>query len=303
MNMPDTPRETAWDERNSVEIRRLDSACDIDHNASEPYEVVISTRSGGPLDIVALYAPRQSKTLIVGLHGSLQRSKYQLPRFEWRRTLDNLDAGILLIADTTLELAENIPLGWYIGTKEQNLTDEIAAAVKQVAADGGYEHIVLAGSSGGGFAAMAISHRLPNSLAVSFSPQTRVADYIPWVHKVLVKGAFPDYATIDAVEAEFPTRVNLRRLYADPDVPNYVRYVQNSNDTSHMEGHYTPFAEVRSIDPATGGMDSTGRIRCVLESQAQGHEPPSRARFLRHIQEAHEEFFGTNLADRVTTGT
>ena len=202
-----------------------------------------------------------------------------------------------MIADTTLELGENIPLGWYIGTKEQNLTDEIAALVQQVAADGGYERILLTGSSGGGYAAMAVSHRIPGSLAVSFSPQTRVGDYISWVHKVLVKAAFPGYGSIDDVEVEFPERVNLRRLYAAPEIANYVRYVQNSNDTNHMEEHFAPFAAVRSTDPASGGLDPSGRLRLVLEPMQQGHEPPSRSRFLRHIKEAHEEFFGCALAE------
>ena len=103
----------------------------------------------------------------------------------------NLDAGVLLIADTTLELGEKVPLGWYIGTAEQDLADEIAAVVKQVAADGGYEHIVLAGSSGGGYAAMAISHRIPGSLAVSFSPQTRVGDYISLGAQSVGEGRVP----------------------------------------------------------------------------------------------------------------
>lgn len=291
-----TTTNTAWDERNAVEIRRVNSASEIDHKASQHYEYVVPSPSGGPLDIVALYAPRESKTLIVSFHGSLVRSKFQLPRFEWRRTLGNLDAGVLLIADTTLELGEKIPLGWYIGTKEQDLADDIAAVVQQVAADGGYEHIVLAGSSGGGYAAMAISRRIPGSLAVSFSPQTRVGDYIPWVAKVLANAAFPGYETIDDVEAEFAERVNLRRLYAEQEIPNYVRYVQNSNDLNHIEEHYAPFAEVRSTDPATGGMDPTGRLRFVLEPMSKGHEPPARHRFLRNIQEAHQEFFGEELA-------
>ena len=302
MNLQNTTQETAWDERNNVEVRHIASASEIDHQAAEPFEFVVPGRSGAPLDVVALYAPKVSKTLIVSFHGSLVRSKFQLPRFEWRRTLGNLDAGVLLIADTTLELAENIPLGWYIGTTEQDLPDEIAAVVKQVAAEGGYEHIVLTGSSGGGYAAMAVSRRIPDSLAVSFSPQTRVGDYIPWVHKVFVKAAFPGYATIDAVEADFPERVNLRRLYAELEIPNYVRYVQNSNDIGHVEEHYAPFAEVRSTDPATGGMDSSGRFRFVLEPMSQGHEPPSRGRFLRHIQEAHEEFFGEELVSLADSG-
>lgn len=297
MNSWKTATNTAWDERNNVEIRRLASASEIDHEKADPYEFVLPSPSGGPLDIVALYAPRASKTLIVTFHGSLQRSKYQLPRFEWRRTLENLDAGVLLIADTTLELGDNIPLGWYIGVKQQDLADDIAAVVRQVASDGGYEHIVLTGSSGGGYASMAVSYRIPGSLAVSFSPQTRVGDYIPWVHKVLVAAAFPGYQTIDAVEAEFPERVNLRRLYAQSEIPNYVRYVQNSNDTDHMEEHYGPFAEVRSVDKVSDEMDSSGRLRLVLEPMQQGHEPPSRGRFLRHLKEAHMEFFGESLSE------
>jgi hypothetical protein len=297
MNLQSTTPEAAWDERNKVEIRYLKSTGDIDHEATEPYEFVLPSRSGGPLDIVALYAPRASKTLIVTFHGSLQRSKYQLPRFEWRRTLGDLDAGVLLIADTTLELGENLPLGWYIGTTDQILPDEIADLIQQAAADGGYEHVVLTGSSGGGYAAMAVSRRIPGSLAVSFSPQTRVGDYIPWVHRSLVKAAFPGYGNIDAVEEEFPERVNLRSLYAEPEIPNYVRYVQNSNDTGHVEEHYAPFAQVRAIDPATGGVDTTGRLRLVLEPMAPGHEPPSRGRFLRHLREAHEEVFGSKLGD------
>jgi len=296
VNLQETTQEPAWDERNNVEIRRIGAASEIDHKAAEPVEYVVRGAAGGPLDVVALYVPKASKTLIVSFHGSLLRSKFQLPRFEWRRTLGNMDAGVLFIADTTLELGEKVPLGWYIGTTEQDLSAEIAAVVKQVAADGGYEHIVLAGSSGGGYAAMAISRRIPGSLAVSFSPQTRVGDYVPWVAKALVNAAFPAYDTIDAVEADFPDRVNLRRLYAEPEIPNYVRYVQNSNDLGHIEDHYAPFAQVRSTDPATGGMDPTGRFRFVLESMSKGHEPPARHRFLRNIQEAHVEFFGEELA-------
>jgi pimeloyl-ACP methyl ester carboxylesterase len=295
VNSQNKTEVTGWDEQNGVEIQRLTSARELDHQAGESYEFVVPSRSGGPLDVVALYTPRSSKTLIVTFHGSLQRSKYQLPRFEWRRTLGDVNAAVLIIADTTLTLSDNMPLGWYIGTAGQDLADDIAAVVRQVADDAGYDRILLAGSSGGGFAAMAISHRIPGSLAVSFSPQTRVGDYVPWVHKALVNAAFPEHATIGAVEADFPERVNLRRLYAELEIPNYLRYVQNSNDTGHVEDHYAPFASVRFTDPKVGGMDPTGRVRLVLEEMQQGHEPPSRGRFLRHIREAHEEFFNCPL--------
>jgi hypothetical protein len=122
-----------------------------------------------------------------------------------------------------------------------------------------------------------------------------VGDYTRWVAGALVKAAFPGYDSIDDVEADFPERVNLRRLYAELEIPNYVRYVQNSNDLDHMEEHYTPFAQVRAVDPETGGIDPSGRLRLVLEPMSKGHEPPARHRFLRNIREAHAEFFGEEL--------
>lgn len=300
MNQVFSSENIDWDERNQVKIVHVKSIHEFDHSTTEALEYVVDGDSGDHLDLVALYKPKPSKTLIVSFHGSLVRSKFQLPRFEWRRTLTELDAGLLLIADSTLTLSDTMPLGWYIGTAEHDLSSEIAATIQQVAAEGDYRNVVLTGSSGGGFAAMAVSHRIPGSVAVSFSPQTRVADYIPWVSRSFVRSAFSNYQTIEDVEADFPDRVNLRSLYSDPSVKNYVRYVQNKNDLDHVEKHFSPFSLVRGVDPLTGGIDSTGRVRLVLESMSKGHEPPSRGRFLRNLEEAHLEFFGEPL-HRVTT--
>lgn len=283
---------TEWDERNKVAVRYIDDAGSIAHSAVEDLEYVIASGHRGGLPLRCLYSGSKSETLIVVFHGSLQRSKFALPRFEWRRTLEDVEAGRLFVADSTLELSEGMPLGWYIGPAAQDLADEIAAVIEQVAAEGGYRRVVLTGSSGGGFAAMAVSRRIPGSVAVSFSPQTRVGAYVPWVYQSFVKAAFPDHATINEVEAEFPERVNLCRLYAEPEIPNYVRYVQNTNDPSHVDRHYAPFAATRLIDASTGGLDASGRVRLVLEEMQKGHQPPPRGRFLRHIREAYEEFFG-----------
>ena len=39
MNLQNTTPEPAWDERNDVEIRRIDSASEIDHKAAEPLRI------------------------------------------------------------------------------------------------------------------------------------------------------------------------------------------------------------------------------------------------------------------------
>ena len=295
MNLQDTTQEMAWDERNNVEIRRFGSASEIDHQAAEAYEFVLPGRSGGPLDIVALYAPKASKTLIVTFHGSLQRSKYQLPRFEWRKSLASIDAAQLFVADSSLNLSNNIPLAWYVGNEAQDLTSDVAELVKEIAAAAGYERILLTGSSGGGFASLAVSRQISGSLAVCFSPQTRVGDYERSAVGTFTRVCFPEFDGYDSIEESNRPRLDLRHLYTNTRDRNFVWYVQNTRDSSHFEKHYTPFAEARGVDPALGGLDESGRINFVPQELQEGHEPPSRGRFRSNVQDAHKAFFGEEL--------
>jgi hypothetical protein len=295
VNLQNTTQETAWDERNNVEIRHIASASEIDHNAAEPYEFVVPAASGGPLDIVALYAPRVSKTLIVTFHGSLQRSKYQLPRFEWRKSLASIDAAQLFIADSSLNLSSSIPLAWYVGNEAQDLTSDVAELIKEIAAAAGYERILLTGSSGGGFASLAVSRQISGSLAVCFSPQTRVGDYERSAVGTFTRVCFPEFDGYDSIEESNRPRLDLRHLYTNTRDRNFVWYVQNTRDASHFEKHYTPFAEARGVDPALGGRDASGRIEFVPQELQEGHEPPSRGRFRGHVMDAHKAFFGEGL--------
>ena len=284
-----------WDAVNGIEVRRIEDARAVVHRAESDAEYIIGQKKPGSLPLRFLYAPKDSSTLVVSFHGSLQRSKYQLPRFEWRKTLRLLDAAALMIADTTLDLDDSMPLSWFVGTEQCNLTADIADFITLMAAQGGYSNILLAGSSGGGFAAMAVSSRLPGTAAVCFSPQTRIGDYIPWVHKKFVSTAFPSFESIEGVEKSHPHRVNLRYLYGEGQISNYVRYVQNSRDHDHVEQHYKPFASSLGIEYTNGGMDASNRVRLLLEPLGQGHQPPPRGRFLGHLRAAHEEFFGSKL--------
>ncbi|MEY9777414.1 hypothetical protein [Arthrobacter sp. MW3 TE3886] len=303
MNSQNITQETAWDERNNVEIRRLGSASEIDHQASEPYEFVVPGASGGPLDIVGLYAPRVSKTLIVTFHGSLQRSKYQLPRFEWRKSLASIDAAQLFIADSSLNLSDGIPLAWYVGNEAQDLTSDVALLIKEIAAAAGYERILLTGSSGGGFASLAVSRQISGSLAVCFSPQTRVGDYERSAVGTFTRVCFPEFDGYDSIEESNRPRLDLRHLYTTTRDRNFVWYVQNTRDTSHFEKHYTPFAEARGVDPAVGGRDASGCIEFVPQELQAGHEPPSRGRFRGHVMDAHKAFFGEELVVLDDQGT
>lgn len=295
MITPSASSAVAWDERNAVEIRRHASYSDISHEAPNAYEFVIPPNSGGHLDITALYLPRKSETLIVTFHGSLQRSKYQLPRFEWRQSLAPFDAAQLFVADSTLSLDPALALSWYIGPAEQDLTADVAHLVRSIALAAGYKRVLLAGSSGGGFAALAVSRRIEGSVSVCFSPQTRVGDYHVAAVNKFRSVAFPQCNSYAEVESKFRTRVDLRHLYdSTPDV-NFVRYVQNTRDLGHYNKHYAPFSEGRGVSPTIGGLDESGRFEFFPQRLQEGHQPPSRGRFRSHILAAHKTFFGVEL--------
>ncbi|MGO4803841.1 hypothetical protein AB4089_01795 [Arthrobacter sp. 2MCAF15] len=296
MNLQDVTPDECWDERNAVEIRRYASAASIDHAASGAYEFVVPASSGGRLDITALYIPRASKTLIVSFHGSLQRSKFTLPRFEWRNSLASFEVAQLFVADSSLHVNRAMALAWYIGTSEQDFSSDVADLIKDIASAAGYERILLTGSSGGGFAALAISRQIDGSTAVCFSPQTRVGDYRNSVVRTFYRACFPGLGGYAAVEKAHRSRFDLRHLYATTPDNNFVRFVQNTRDTDHYSKHYTPFADSRKVDPSIGGLDASGRIEFVPLALQDGHLPPPRGRFRQHLQEAHATFFGAELA-------
>jgi hypothetical protein len=295
VTLPSTTPDNAWDERNEVEIRRYAAASDIDHAAPEAYEFVVPASSGGRLDITALYIPRKSKTLIVSFHGSLMRSKFTLPRFEWRKSLAPFEAAQLFIADSSLHLNRGMALAWYIGNSQQDFSSDVGDLIKDMATAAGYDRILLTGSSGGGFAALAVSRQIEGSAAVCFSPQTRVGDYYNSVVKTFYRAGFPEADGYSDAEGAHRSRFDLRHLYATTPDNNFVRFVQNTRDSHHFRKHYTPFAGVRGVDPAIGGFDASGRIEFVPQQLQEGHQPPTRGRFRQHILEAHSTFFGSEL--------
>lgn len=247
------------------------------------------------LSLRALFEPADSNTLIVSLHGAINRSKFKVPRFEWRRTLSRLDVARLFLSDSTLELSTGLEIGWYIGTAEQDLIAQYADFVRSLADHRGYSRILCVGSSAGGFGALALSRRIPNSVAVVFSPQTTIAGYQPRHRKALSAAAFRQYSSFQRIESDFSARVNMRKLYQRSEDRNYVHYVQNTGDRFHFEAHYVPFALALGVDPDLGGLATGRKAYFVPERHEEGHAPPSRGRFLSHIRQAHWDYYGEEL--------
>lgn len=284
-----------WDSRMSVPIVSWSEESPLETLPDHAAHLVETSSDPNRLTKRLLYEPVESKTLIVSLHGALNRGKYKLPRFEWRRTLGRLDAARLYLSDSTLELNNTIEIGWYIGTAQQDLISEYARIVQGVVIGGGYNRVLCVGSSAGGFAALALSRQIPDSVAVVFSPQTTIAGYNQMHRKALAGAAFKGYMAFDQIEAEFGSRVNMRKLYTASLDRNYVHFVQNTRDRFHFEAHYAPFALSFGVDPERGGLAVGRKASFHPLRLGEGHSPPSRGRFIEHVLQAHAQFYGTRI--------
>ncbi|WP_242085932.1 hypothetical protein [Microbacterium lacticum] len=131
--------------------------------------------SAGVLDAALLTA--DSDTLVVTFHGSLDRSKYRIPRFERARTTEVHGTSCLYWADPSLWLDDSLALAWYTGAGSINLLSMLAERSADVARLVGANRIIFTGSSGGGFAALQTSALIDASTALVFNPQTEISRY------------------------------------------------------------------------------------------------------------------------------
>ncbi|WP_418606724.1 DUF6270 domain-containing protein [Georgenia sp. SUBG003] len=198
-----TPPER--DLRHGAAVHRWDAVDSVRVSDEDRQRHVVASGGSGHLPLDGLLVRRNSDALVVSLHGALERSLYELPRFE---RLTTLAAGraenLLFLADTTLGLRSDLNLAWYVGTESDNLTARYAKYIASLAEQTGVRRLVLVGISGGGFAALALSHMLPGSVALAISPQTRIGVYEEWAYERFIETAFPAAASYEEVEASFP---------------------------------------------------------------------------------------------------
>lgn len=245
----------------------------------------------------ALGLNKKSDTLVVSLHGLTNRKKYALPRFEWLASLSTADCSSLYISDPTLRLSNWLELGWYTGWQDFNAHFWIAEWARRVAEHFGCSMIIFAGSSGGGMASLQASSYLPESMALAFNPQTSVINYLGGggaqkrYFKVVAPHLLPGgWETREAVEdwtAPLGDVASAVKRYSVPR-SNYVYYVQNANDLSHVRGHYEPFkAQVTGTLPEER---VRRQLHFELYSGPDGHAVPSREQYLGHLANARQWF-------------
>lgn len=228
-----------------------------------------------PLESLLVRRP-ESRSLVVYLHGSLDRSKYDLPRFERLESLQHIESNLLFLADPTLYLAPALRIGWFIGTAADDVTEHYTELIRHVIDQLGIEQLVIAGASSGGYATIALAPRFPDAISIAWSPQVNVRRFGAAWAEAFRRAAFPEQPTAADLEANprFRERVDLAELYRRLPGGN-LWYVQNSGDESHVKAQSLPFEE-----------EVGDRATFIYEHHCVGHNPPTVARVRAWIERA-----------------
>ncbi|MCD1287686.1 hypothetical protein CV023_17930 [Brevibacterium sp. CCUG 69071] len=240
------------------------------------------------LALDSLYVRGRGDVLIVSLHGALVRNDVELPRFEWLAALESRSEHKLFIADSMLFKSENLTLGWYIGNESCDLPPLIANYVKRVMYCIGADKVVFVGSSGGGYASLAISTYIDNSSVVCFTPQTNVWKFSKGHTDNLLSEAFPSFDNVEDANSSDPRRFSLIERYREPSRKNKFIYIQNSGDVGHLQTHFKPFAESLGVRLPNGRtFDQSGRF--ITFDYGDGHVAPPKHRLSEFLDLALED--------------
>ena len=201
----------------------------------------------------------------------------RLPIFSMLRTMKEIeDSTLLLFSDPTLDLHAGMRLSWYLGTERVNMHHEIARLIELHSQRVDAKRVVLAGPSGGGYAALQASSYLPDSSVVVSSPQVTLGNYFPSA----VERAYKVAAGTNTPDEEWKRRTDAVAAFESVDFARDVFYLQNKGDTHHMQRHFKPFVDAYK---KSGNVE---RLRVITADQGAGHRAAKPEQIRHYIEKA-----------------
>ncbi|WP_156963056.1 hypothetical protein [Halomonas alkaliantarctica] len=211
------------------------------------------------------------------------------PYFSGIKISKELGMPFISISDPTIDLDEEILLGWYAGNSNDSIIQEkVTMLLEHVAITSNFKFIIM-GGSGGGFAALDLSRRLASkSITIVWNPQISIENYLlDHVIKYL-EVAFPDtWLGIDSNMSGGEAKAYIKSFFEERGITNTILgasfsaevdvvYLQNKSDW-HMKSHLRPFFNERSWSRVgVSSFFSEDGVGLYIGDWAKGHAPPPR---------------------------
>ncbi|WP_344878665.1 hypothetical protein [Zhihengliuella alba] len=211
----------------------------------------VSLSSGTVLDILLEgepLGPADTRHVLTFFSGAVQeRQGRKGPYFSGLGMSKRLDMPIIAVSDPGLDADPDVRLAWYAGNLRSRFQDELSELLRGLAARSG-RPLLLAGGSGGGFAALAQAERLRElATVVVWNPQTSILHYNPasvrkWLRTLgFAVGFIQTEDWIPQVTRRVNGRIQLSlRGSGALESARGVLYLQNWSD-SHRRVHLLPW--------------------------------------------------------------
>lgn len=233
------------------------------------------TLAGKTWKFPALFYPSDKKALFVLMPSAVDRKRMSLPAFNrWTWAKEGVFPGnILCISDPTLELHDDLALGWCLGNSKSCATQELAGFVKALAQSMGIpnEKIVIYGSSAGGFAALALSSLIEGSIAIAINAQTKAFSY-SFTRQVELVSESCFSMPKEPARKEFQDRLDMTTRWSGVEFSRAI-LLQNILDEHHYDVHFKPFWSSLGGEPEVEGLSVSGRHLAWVYRQEGGHVP------------------------------
>lgn len=233
---------------------------------------IVGVRRVGGLAIPYGVIPGDGDTLLVLFHGAIRRERTALPRIAGYGVAAKLGLPTLAVADATLDLDPRMTLGWYLGSANCDLPAEVAQDITDLCEKRGFSTVLLCGSSGGGFAAMATACHIDSvrTRVLAFNPQTDVRRYYPEASERAIGAVFGDTQSDGIAE-----RVNIASLASAKSSEFHIDLVQNSGDRFHIRYHTAPMLSE---------LPESITVQVTEIDQGPGHQAASSTLIMEHVR-------------------
>lgn len=224
----------------------------------------LHTIQAGNMLIDVLVKDNKADTTLVFFHASVTEAS-TFPVLSGAGLASAAGVNLIAVSDPVLAYTEKVRLGWHIGVRTIGSFVQYATPVIQhVLSRLGSSRTVLAGSSGGGYAAMNFGQFFPDSIILCINPRlhlgsrpkANVASFVTNAFRVEGRTAF------NRVYRQYITE-NVADFYPS-GLTSDVALLQNDEDVDYFEGQLVPFVQQFVGDP---------RLWVRTDSLGEGHVP------------------------------
>lgn len=227
--------------------------------SSNPYHILIDGLS------------RDNNYILVGFSGAVSnRSKTIPPYFSFRNVAIKADIGLIAFSDPSLNLHNELNLAWYAQNHiNGNIAEKIASILDEIVFRTG-KKLILAGGSGGGFAALNIHAKMKlakMAKAFVWNPQTDITKYLEFFVKRYYSHAFNKESTVTLSEVE--------KYFIENEIPFHVEKNIGLEQLVFING-YDPGHIRKHVRKLTNSYQPDDQNRIFMGNWGNGHvQPPN----------------------------